>query len=104
MPGFDGTGPAGQGPFTGRGRGFCIIPLDYSSRPSLGVTGGQNNTVSIYYPDQQVNSGFYSPLYLNPNYQFRSPIYTNGQTGYRRRGRRQSSSRGMGMRGRLRIF
>lgn len=23
MPGFDGTGPAGQGPRTGGGRGFC---------------------------------------------------------------------------------
>ncbi|MFH1073835.1 MAG: DUF5320 domain-containing protein [Candidatus Firestonebacteria bacterium] len=23
MPGFDGTGPAGQGPMTGGGRGFC---------------------------------------------------------------------------------
>lgn len=23
MPGYDGTGPAGQGPMTGGGRGFC---------------------------------------------------------------------------------
>ncbi|HDR15608.1 MAG TPA: hypothetical protein ENN79_09055 [Desulfobacteraceae bacterium] len=23
MPGFDGTGPAGYGPMTGRGRGYC---------------------------------------------------------------------------------
>ena len=23
MPGFDGTGPSGQGPIAGRGRGFC---------------------------------------------------------------------------------
>jgi hypothetical protein len=23
MPGFDGTGPGGKGPMTGRGRGFC---------------------------------------------------------------------------------
>jgi hypothetical protein len=26
MPGFDGTGPAGQGPMTGGGRGFCAMP------------------------------------------------------------------------------
>jgi len=26
MPGFDGTGPAGQGPMTGGGRGFCVQP------------------------------------------------------------------------------
>jgi hypothetical protein len=25
MPGFDGTGPSGQGPLTGQGRGFCIL-------------------------------------------------------------------------------
>ena len=26
MPGFDGTGPMGQGPMTGGGRGFCAMP------------------------------------------------------------------------------
>jgi hypothetical protein len=25
MPGFDGTGPAGAGPMTGRGLGYCIL-------------------------------------------------------------------------------
>ena len=25
MPGFDGTGPMGQGPMTGGGRGFCAM-------------------------------------------------------------------------------
>jgi hypothetical protein len=25
MPGFDGTGPLGQGPMTGRNRGFCVL-------------------------------------------------------------------------------
>ena len=25
MPGFDGTGPAGLGPMTGRGRGYCVL-------------------------------------------------------------------------------
>ena len=24
MPGFDGTGPMGQGPMTGRGFGYCV--------------------------------------------------------------------------------
>ncbi len=27
MPRFDGTGPRGQGPFTGRGDGFCATPV-----------------------------------------------------------------------------
>jgi hypothetical protein len=26
MPGFDGTGPQGMGPFTGRRRGRCVMP------------------------------------------------------------------------------
>lgn len=25
MPGFDGTGPQGRGPMTGRGMGFCVL-------------------------------------------------------------------------------
>jgi len=28
MPGFDGTGPAGQGPMTGKSRGYCAVPLN----------------------------------------------------------------------------
>ena len=27
MPNFDGTGPDGKGPMTGRGRGYCVIPI-----------------------------------------------------------------------------
>ena len=27
MPRFDGTGPMGRGPLTGRGMGFCAVPL-----------------------------------------------------------------------------
>ena len=27
MPGFDGTGPSGQGPMTGRGQGFCALRI-----------------------------------------------------------------------------
>ena len=27
MPGFDGTGPRGLGPLTGRGRGFCLTGI-----------------------------------------------------------------------------
>ena len=28
MPGFDGTGPLGKGPMTGKGKGFCILKSD----------------------------------------------------------------------------
>mgnify|MGYP001279932871 CR=1 FL=1 len=27
MPGFDGTGPRGQGPMTGGGRGYCVVDM-----------------------------------------------------------------------------
>jgi hypothetical protein len=27
MPNFDGTGPNGKGPMTGRGRGYCVLPI-----------------------------------------------------------------------------
>lgn len=27
MPGLDGRGPSGEGPFTGGGRGFCAVVL-----------------------------------------------------------------------------
>jgi hypothetical protein len=31
MPGFDGTGPRGIGPMTGRGLGYCVMPVGDSS-------------------------------------------------------------------------
>jgi len=31
MPGFDGTGPRGTGPMTGRGLGNCVVPIDNNS-------------------------------------------------------------------------
>lgn len=33
MPGLDGTGPAGLGPMTGRGMGFCAVRLDETRMP-----------------------------------------------------------------------
>ena len=32
MPGFDGTGPRGQGAMTGGGRGYCLMPASEVSR------------------------------------------------------------------------
>jgi Family of unknown function (DUF5320) len=28
MPKFDGLGPNGKGPMTGRGSGYCVIPIN----------------------------------------------------------------------------
>jgi hypothetical protein len=37
MPGFDGTGPQGKGPMTGRGIGFCVLK---ESKDDLGQIEG----------------------------------------------------------------
>ncbi|HHY39301.1 MAG TPA: DUF5320 domain-containing protein [Clostridia bacterium] len=34
MPGFDGTGPLGLGPFTGGGRGYCAVPVVPPPKPA----------------------------------------------------------------------
>lgn len=39
MPGFDRTGPRGQGPITGRGQGYCETP-NSSGRPRFWGFGG----------------------------------------------------------------
>ncbi len=41
MPGFDGTGPTGQGAMTGGGRGYCAMPFARTGRQfSKGAFGG----------------------------------------------------------------
>ena len=40
MPGFDGTGPRGLGPMTGRGRGLCVLKLPAEpGSPIAGLAG-----------------------------------------------------------------
>jgi len=41
MPGRDGTGPMGMGPATGRGRGFCAVPMRDWSGPYGGRGRGR---------------------------------------------------------------
>jgi len=42
MPGFDGTGPRGQGPLTGGGMGYCAMPANQVARPlGRGLYGGR---------------------------------------------------------------
>jgi hypothetical protein len=57
MPGYDGTGPAGMGPMTGGGRGFCAVPgavpgsVGYL-RPGIGRffgRGGGRGRRNMYY-------------------------------------------------------
>ncbi|MBC7248831.1 MAG: DUF5320 domain-containing protein [Anaerolineae bacterium] len=41
MPGFDGTGPRGLGPMTGRGEGYCafVLPEPGTQGPAYGYAG-----------------------------------------------------------------
>ena len=45
MPGFDGTGPEGAGPMTGRGQGYCVMELPAPGRPAIGYAGLQGTPV-----------------------------------------------------------
>jgi hypothetical protein len=47
MPGFDGTGPLGQGPMTGRGRGFCVLTSSKENSGRVeGLAGLQGRPIS----------------------------------------------------------
>ncbi len=39
MPRFDGTGPRGAGPMTGRGEGYCVLQVGESGEPVRGYAG-----------------------------------------------------------------
>jgi hypothetical protein len=53
MPGFDGTGPLGQGPMTGRGLGFCVLT---TSEENPGRVKGFAGLQSV--PIGQINGNF----------------------------------------------
>lgn len=49
MPGFDGTGPRGQGPMTGQGMGFCVLKESKDKPGQInGFAGLQGMPVSQY--------------------------------------------------------
>ncbi len=47
MPGFNGTGPLGMGPMTGRGLGYCAIPYPNYGRFTLPYVYG--GTLPVAY-------------------------------------------------------
>jgi len=51
MPGYDGTGPKGRGPMTGRGGGYCILKLPGSTDESLSGFAGRSGYPVRLRPD-----------------------------------------------------
>ncbi len=49
MPGFDGTGPRGQGPMTGGGRGYCAIPGSVNPALARGYSARGRGRRNWYY-------------------------------------------------------
>jgi len=48
MPGYDGTGPCGHGPMTGRGKGYCLLKIPRTSNePLTGFVGRSGQPVRI---------------------------------------------------------
>ena len=45
MPRFDGTGPQGQGPMTGRSEGYCATRIPESGQATYGYAGLQGAPV-----------------------------------------------------------
>ena len=46
MPQFDGTGPCGEGPMTGWGKGYCVIPLS-NPKQELGYLRSQEQALQM---------------------------------------------------------
>jgi len=63
MPGFDGTGPMGSGPLTGRGMGYCAVPAGQSP-PGVpaGATGGGYPVAGTPAPGFGFRPGLYPAL------------------------------------------
>ena len=70
MPGFDGTGPKGLGPMTGRGQGYCIVSIEDESSLQRDIPPTQapsGNFVSLpkkaIKGKKQLGLGFRNPFY-----------------------------------------
>jgi hypothetical protein len=56
MPGFDGTGPRGGGPMTGRAGGYCLLKIsDTAGEPRTGFIGLAGKPVTISNDSRQTD-------------------------------------------------
>jgi len=58
MPGFDGTGPRGQGPMTGKAGGFCLLSIpDANDQPQRGFVGLAGNPLPVVQDSMRTEPG-----------------------------------------------
>lgn len=79
MPRFDGTGPQGQGPMSGRGEGYCAIKIPDSGQPPYGYAGLQGTPVVLGPPNPQPTPGAHFHRWARP------ATWLGPAPGYRRR-------------------
>ena len=83
MPGFDETGPRGLGPMTGRGLGYCVVPI-----------GTSHGYTKHNEPYSDINQPYPGPFNTQP-YAFHPPGTVPSYRVPFRRGRgRRSCGRG----------
>lgn len=60
MPGFDGTGPRGAGPMTGRARGYCMLRNAGGESGHLrGLAGARGTPVDVELPERKEVTDMY---------------------------------------------
>jgi hypothetical protein len=57
MPRFDGTGPQGEGPMTGRSEGYCAVKMPESGQAPYGYAGLQGTPVRLGTPATRSTPG-----------------------------------------------
>jgi hypothetical protein len=87
MPRFDGTGPRGQGPMTGRGEGYCAVKIPESGEAPYGYAGLRGTPVRLQAPAARSALGARLTRWLRP-------VTWSGRTFGRGRGRRAGRGRG----------
>jgi len=96
MPGFDGTGPRGLGPMTGRGEGYCalVLPPPATGRAPYGYAGLAGAPVGYPYGTLSLRpspAGTARPL---ASFSLRRPVPAAAAWFGRGLGRRRGRGRG----------
>jgi hypothetical protein len=92
MPRFDGTGPQGLGPMTGRGEGYCALVIPETRQAPYGYAGEQGTPVRLRAPVTRPTLGARFARWLRPA-AWRGQRLGCGRGRGARRGRGQRSAR-----------